>query len=149
MLNKLYFQVILASTLVAAAAAIPAYEYGVNDDYSKANFKKTETQDASGNVAGSFKKKRTAIHEDGFIADRSYEGVPQYPAEKAYAPKAAPAYAPTPAPETTKLKRMKKSAPISSYAPAPAPAKYAPPKPFKIKRAHPSLPLSYMNISHA
>ena len=86
MLNKLYFQVILAATLVAAAAAIPAYEYGVNDDYSKANFKKTETQDASGNVAGSFRKKRTATHETGFVADVSFEGVPQYPKEKAYAP---------------------------------------------------------------
>merc|ERR1712066_575560 len=31
-----------------------AYEYGVADDYSKANFKKTETQDANGVVAGSF-----------------------------------------------------------------------------------------------
>ena len=83
MLNKLYFQVILAATLVAAAAAIPAYEYGVNDDRSKANFQKEKNQDASGNVAGSYRKKRTAIHEDGFIADRSYEGVPLYPAEKA------------------------------------------------------------------
>merc|ERR1712071_382775 len=27
-----------------------AYEYGVADDYSKANFKKTETQDAEGKV---------------------------------------------------------------------------------------------------
>ena len=32
-----------------------SYEYGVADDYSKANFKKTETQDASGNVQGSFR----------------------------------------------------------------------------------------------
>merc|ERR1712107_250130 len=31
-----------------------AYEYGVADDYSHSNFKKTETQDAGGNVAGSF-----------------------------------------------------------------------------------------------
>merc|ERR1719266_2246955 len=30
-----------------------AYEYGVADDYSKANFRKTETQDAAGNVGGS------------------------------------------------------------------------------------------------
>merc|ERR1711862_521938 len=29
-----------------------AYEYGVADDYSKNNFKKTETQDAEGKVAG-------------------------------------------------------------------------------------------------
>ena len=32
-----------------------AYEYGVVDDYSKNNFQKTETQDAEGKVAGSFK----------------------------------------------------------------------------------------------
>merc|ERR1719215_1641212 len=31
-----------------------AYEYGVADDYSKANFKKTESQDAEGKVIGSF-----------------------------------------------------------------------------------------------
>merc|ERR1711899_708217 len=31
-----------------------AYEYGVADDYSKNNFRKTETQDAEGKVAGSF-----------------------------------------------------------------------------------------------
>merc|ERR1711981_1009519 len=69
------FKVALASALVAVsfAAGPPAYgapppvlykeeklppqpfayEYGVNDDYSKANFKKTETQDANGVVAGS------------------------------------------------------------------------------------------------
>merc|ERR1712053_18652 len=31
-----------------------AYEYGVADDYSKANFKKTESQDGNGVVTGSF-----------------------------------------------------------------------------------------------
>merc|ERR1712213_30665 len=68
------FKVVLASALVATAFAagppaygapapyapekLPpqpyAYEYGVADDYSKANFKKTETQDANGLVSGSF-----------------------------------------------------------------------------------------------
>merc|ERR1712165_498596 len=68
------YKVLLASALVATAFAagppaygapapyapekLPpqpfAYEYGVNDDYSKANFKKTETQDANGIVQGSF-----------------------------------------------------------------------------------------------
>merc|ERR1719479_467065 len=66
-----------------------AYEYGVNDDYSKANFKKTETQDASGNVAGSFvialpdgriqTTTYTADHYNGFIAEVTYEGTPVYP----------------------------------------------------------------------
>eukprot|EP00091_Calanus_sinicus_P006090 TRINITY_DN166_c0_g1_i17.p1 TRINITY_DN166_c0_g1~~TRINITY_DN166_c0_g1_i17.p1 ORF type:complete len:141 (-),score=40.19 TRINITY_DN166_c0_g1_i17:172-594(-) len=54
-----------------------AYEYGVADDYSKANFKKAETQDAYGNVAGSFTialpdgrlqtTTYTADHENGFV----------------------------------------------------------------------------------
>merc|ERR1719396_166211 len=45
-----------------------AYEYGVADDYSKANFKKTETQDAEGKVAGSF----TIALPDGRIQTTTY-----------------------------------------------------------------------------
>merc|ERR1712071_242828 len=106
------FKVILASALVATAfAAGPpaygapapyapveklapqpyAYEYGVNDDYSKANFKKTETQDAAGVVQGSFvialpdgRIQTTTYHADhqnGFIAEVTYEGTPVYPPE--------------------------------------------------------------------
>jgi len=70
-----------------------AYEYGVADDYSKANFKKAETQDAYGNVAGSFTialpdgriqtTTYTADHENGFIAEVTYEGTPVYPPEPA------------------------------------------------------------------
>merc|ERR1719412_1085826 len=104
------YKVILASALVAVAAAIPAapvaygpapveklppqpfaYEYGVADDYSKANFKKAESQDAAGNVAGSFTialpdgriqtTTYTADHENGFIAEVTYEGTPVYPEE--------------------------------------------------------------------
>ena len=66
-----------------------AYEYGVADDYSKANFKKTETQDAEGKVAGSFTialpdgriqtTTYTADHYNGFVADVTYEGTPVYP----------------------------------------------------------------------
>merc|ERR1719385_537280 len=85
-----------------------AYEYGVNDDYSKANFKKTETQDAQGNVAGSFvialpdgriqTTTYTADHYNGFVADVTYEGTPVYPPEpKEGYGHAAPAYAPAPA----------------------------------------------------
>merc|ERR1739842_221583 len=91
-----------------------AYEYGVADDYSKANFKKTETQDAYGNVAGSFTialpdgrlqtTTYTADHENGFIAEVTYSGEAQSPPEPAAGyGQAAPAYAPKPA-----------------YAPAPA-----------------------------
>merc|ERR1711982_275025 len=91
-------------------------EYGVADDYSKANFKKTETQDAEGKVAGSFTialpdgriqtTTYTADHYNGFVADVTYEGTPVYPPEpKEGYGHAAPAYKPAPA-----------------YAPAPAPA---------------------------
>merc|ERR1719191_2656608 len=103
------YKVILASALVAVAAAIPAapgygpapveklppqpfaYEYGVADDYSKANFKKAESQDANGNVAGSFTialpdgriqtTTYTADHVNGFVAEVTYSGEAQYPPE--------------------------------------------------------------------
>merc|ERR1711936_509985 len=85
-----------------------AYEYGVADDYSKANFKKTETQDAAGVVTGSFvialpdgriqTTTYTADHQNGSVADVTYEGTPVYPPEpKEGYGHAAPAYAPAPA----------------------------------------------------
>merc|ERR1712130_1006345 len=68
-----------------------AYEYGVADDYSKANFKKSKTQDANGVVSGSFvialpdgriqTTTYTADHTNGFVADVTYEGTPVYPPE--------------------------------------------------------------------
>merc|ERR1719192_1149041 len=88
-----------------------AYEYGVADDYPKANFKKAESQDASGNVAGSFTialpdgriqtTTYTADHYNGFVAEVTYSGEAQYPPEPKggyghpapYAP-APPAYHP-------------------------------------------------------
>merc|ERR1712165_638657 len=103
------FKIFVASALVATAFAagppaygapapyVPeklppqpfAYEYGVADDYSKANFKKTETQDANGLVAGSFvialpdgriqTTTYTADHHNGFVAEVTYEGTPVYP----------------------------------------------------------------------
>merc|ERR1711935_256855 len=70
-----------------------AYEYGVADDYSKANFKKTETQDANGLVQGSFTialpdgriqtTTYTADHVNGFVAEVTYQGTPVYPPEPA------------------------------------------------------------------
>ena len=138
--NKIFFvQVILACALVAVAASFPsgpvyapapyddgapeafAYEYGVADDYSKANFKKTESQDSAGNVAGSYTialpdgriqtTSYTADNYNGFVADVTYQGTPVYPEAKPYAPAPAP-YAPAPAPY----------APVPApYAPAPAP----------------------------
>merc|ERR1739840_13347 len=68
-----------------------AYEYGVADDYSKANFKKTESQDGNGVVTGSFTialpdgriptTTYTATHETGFIAEVTYSGTAAYPPE--------------------------------------------------------------------
>merc|ERR1711935_24355 len=80
-----------------------AYEYGVADDYSKANFKKSETQDAEGKVAGSFTialpdgriqtTTYTADHYNGLIAEVTYEGTAVYPPEPAAGyGHAAPAY---------------------------------------------------------
>merc|ERR1719331_2111070 len=123
------FKVILASALVAAvyAAAPPsygppapykeeklapqpfAYEYGVNDDYSKANFQKSESQNAEGVVQGKVvialpdgriqTTSYTADHYNGFIADVPYEGAPVYPPEPAggYGHAAPAKYAPAPA----------------------------------------------------
>merc|ERR1712037_381025 len=100
-----------SSSLQGGEAPPPAfaYEYGVNDDYSKANFKKTETQDANGVVAGSYvialpdgriqTTKYTADHVNGFVAEVSYEGTPVYP------PEPAEGYG--------------HAAPVAAYAPAP------------------------------
>merc|ERR1719433_2200832 len=73
-----------------------AYEYGVADDYSKAQFNAAETADPSGNVAGSYSValpdgrtqhvKYTADHVNGYVAEVTYEGVPVYPEEKPYVP---------------------------------------------------------------
>merc|ERR1719464_946109 len=81
-----------------------AYQYGVADDYSGANYEKAENQDASGNLQGSYRVNLpdgrvqivtyTADHTNGFVADVKYEGTAVYPEEKPYAP--APKYAPAP-----------------------------------------------------
>merc|ERR1712069_40437 len=83
-----------------------AYEYGVADDYSKANFKKAETQDDNGVVSGSFEialpdgriqtTTYTADHVNGFVADVTYEGTPVSPPEpkEGYGYHPAPAYKP-------------------------------------------------------
>ena len=78
-----------------------AFQYGVSDDYSKANFNAAESSD--GNVvSGSYSValpdgriqhvKYTADHYNGYVAEVTYEGTPVYPEAKPYAP--APAYAP-------------------------------------------------------
>ena len=78
-LKNYLIQVILASALFAAALARPdgprygaapvyeelppqpfAYQYGVADDYSKANFRKEETQDNYGKLTMSLYPKQIA-----------------------------------------------------------------------------------------
>ena len=83
-----------------------SYEYGVADDYSHSNFKKTETQDAGGNVAGSFTialpdgriqtTTYTADHTNGFVAEVSYSGEAIFPPAPAggYPGEAKSGYAP-------------------------------------------------------
>merc|ERR1739849_73894 len=101
--------------LVSAAAAFPAgppapyhapapykeepkpyaFQYGVADDYSGANFNAQETADGKA-VTGSYQVALpdgriqtvtyTADHYNGFVADVAYEGVPTYPEAKPYHP---------------------------------------------------------------
>merc|ERR1712189_40110 len=65
------------------------YQYGVKDDYSKTNFAKTESQDAQGNVKGTYvialpdgriqTTSYTADPINGYVADVTYQGEPVYP----------------------------------------------------------------------
>ena len=108
-----------------------AYEYGVKDEYSGANFGQNEVQDEYGVVSGEYRvllpDGRTQIvtyhadHENGYTADVKYEGVPHYePAP--YHPKPAPYHPPKPAP----------------YHPLPKPAPYHPkPAPYHPAPYHP------------
>merc|ERR1712113_128561 len=69
------------------------YQYGVADDYSKANFQKAESQDEGGNVQGEYTialpdgriqhTKYTADPLNGYIADVTYEGTAVFPPEPA------------------------------------------------------------------
>jgi hypothetical protein len=78
------------------------YTYAVADDYSKSNFKASETSDGAGNAEGSYTvalpdgRIQTVNYKsdgyNGYVADVSYEGTPVYPEAKPYAPVPAPAY---------------------------------------------------------
>ena len=93
------------------------YQYGVQDDYSGANFGQNEARDGyatNGEYRVALPDGRTQIVTyqvadgySGYIADVKYEGQAQYPEYKPTY-KAAPAYKPAP-----------------KYAPAPAPAYHA------------------------
>merc|ERR1711874_231996 len=79
-----------------------SYQYGVADDYSKANFNAAETADGAGVVTGSYSValpdgrtqhvKYTSAHYNGYVAEVAYEGVAACPEAKPYAPAPAPAY---------------------------------------------------------
>ena len=100
-------QAFFISDLVAVAAGAPAgpfvagpghaapdlaepqvytYQYGVNDDYSGANFQQTESRDgyaSSGSYTGALPDGRMqtvkyADNEDGIVQDVTCERVPQY-----------------------------------------------------------------------
>lgn len=70
-----------------------AYQYGVKDGYSGADFDKAETQDAGGNVQGEYRVNLpdgrvqiVSYHADplnGYVADVKYEGTAVYPPEPA------------------------------------------------------------------
>merc|ERR1711981_1268739 len=89
-----------------------AYEYGVKDEYSGANFGQNEVQDEYGTVTGEYRVllpdgrtqivTYTADHEHGYVAEVTYEGVahyePYHPKPAPYHPKPAPYHAPKPAP---------------------------------------------------
>ena len=85
-----------------------AFEYGVHDDYSGANFAQSETADGK-NVAGSYTVNLpdgrtqtvtyTADHYNGYVADVAYSGQAVYPEYKPTykaAPHPAPYHAPAP-----------------------------------------------------
>merc|ERR1712215_192078 len=100
---RLNMQVILAASLLSLAAGAPAgplvaapadlseppvysYQYGVNDDYSGANFQQSENRDGystSGSYTvalpdGRIQTVKYTDNGDGVIQDVTYEGVPQY-----------------------------------------------------------------------
>merc|ERR1719297_326217 len=101
-----------------------AYEYGVEDEYSGSAFQKTETQNANGEVEGSYQvalpdgRLQTvtyrADHNGGFVADVTYEGTPVYPdpPKGGYGPYTGPGAYKGPAP--------------SPYKPAPPAPVYGP-----------------------
>merc|ERR1712012_1237280 len=108
--------------LLAAAVALPAappaphaykeeppkpyaFQYGVHDDYSGANFDAQETSDSKA-VSGSYQVALpdgriqtvtyTADHYNGYVADVKYEGEAVYPKYEPKPYKPAPAYKPAP-----------------------------------------------------
>ena len=98
-------RVLLLLCLAGVAVALPAFQYGVADDYSGAKFNAQETADGKV-VTGSYQVALhdgriqtvtyTADHYNGYIADVKYEGTPSYPPvypeAKPYHPAPKPGY---------------------------------------------------------
>ena len=115
-----------------------SYQYGVNDDYSGANFNADESRDGystkgSYSVALPDGRVQTVTYNvadgySGYVADVTYSGEARYDAAPAYKPapayKAAPAYKPAP---------VYKAAPAPVYKAAPAPVYKAAPAPVEDK----------------
>merc|ERR1712172_448319 len=105
--------------------AVYSYQYGVNDDYSGANYNADESRDGystkgSYSVALPDGRLQTVTYNvadgySGYVADVTYSGEAQYPEATAYKP--TPAYKPAPY----------KPAPV--YHAAPAPVYHAAPAP--------------------
>ena len=116
------FHLTIFAAIVAAAVALPAgppapyhapaphydespkpyaFQYGVADDYSGAQFNQKETADGKV-VSGSYQVALpdgriqtvtyTADHYNGFVADVKYTGTPVYPKAKPYHPAPKPGY---------------------------------------------------------
>merc|ERR1712141_628465 len=116
-------QAFITLALVAAASAAPqyapvvhavaapdlaepspyTYTYAVADDYSKANFQQSESNDGTGVVSGSYSvnlpdgRIQTVTYNandlTGNIAEVTYSGEPVYPPAPAHAVHAAPVHA--------------------------------------------------------
>merc|ERR1711970_469693 len=104
-MNKLFLLASMLATCTAAPQGKPypaqvedlppqpyGYQYGVEDEESKASFQKTESQDANGAVLGQYvialpdgriqTTKYTADPIQGFVAEVTYSGNAVYPPVK-------------------------------------------------------------------
>merc|ERR1712038_2239449 len=90
---KILVLILVSASMCLAQSSYPVdneipqpynYQYGVEDDYSKANFAKTESRDEKGNLQGTFvislpdgRIQTTTYTADpirGFIAEVTYQG---------------------------------------------------------------------------
>merc|ERR1712029_465220 len=117
-----------------------SYQYGVNDDYSGANYNADESRDGystkgSYSVALPDGRLQTVNYNvadgySGYIADVTYSGEARYDAAPAYKPVPVTVYKPAPAPAYKPAPvYVAAPAPVYKAAPAPAPVYEAAPVP--------------------